>query len=77
MGSRASGVRDDLYLIVLVTPSVVLPHPKDKVEDGDERSDRVRISSQHNVAEADVVVGCNMACSYARERCLGDLLGSE
>ena len=36
--------QERFYLIVLVTPGVVLTHAKDEVQDGDEGADSVRIS---------------------------------
>ena len=46
---------------------MVLSHPENEVEDRDERPDSVGVSTKHNVTEADVVVGRDMACSDARE----------
>lgn len=57
----------ETYLVILVTPRVILSHPEDEVEDGYERSNGIGISAQHDVAEADVVVGCNMTCGYPCE----------
>ena len=57
----------DTYLVVLVATSVVLPHPENKVENGDERPDRVGVSAEHDVAETDVVVGSNVARSDTGE----------
>lgn len=56
------------YLIVLIAPGVVLPHSQDEVQDRDKRPDSVRITPQHDVAEADVIVCGDMARSHARER---------
>ena len=46
---------------------MVLPHTKDEVEDGDECTDGVRISPEHNVTETNVVVGGDMAGSDTSE----------
>ena len=51
------------YLIILVTPRVVLPHPEDEVEYRHEGSDSVWVSTEHDVAETDIVVGGDMASS--------------
>ena len=40
---------------------MVLTHSHDEVEDSHERPDSVWVSSEHDIAEADIVVGCNMA----------------
>ena len=47
---------------------MVLTHSEDEVEDGDESADGVGVSSQHDIAEADVVVGRYMAGSDSRKR---------
>ena len=56
------------YLIVLVTPGVVLTHAEDEVEDGDECTDGVRVSPENEVQETNVVVGGDMAGSDTGER---------
>lgn len=61
------GAARENYLIVLVTPGVVLPHAQDEVEDRHEGPDSVRISSEHDVAEADVIVSRHMASSNPGE----------
>lgn len=53
---------------------MVLLHAHDKVEDGDEGTDGVGISSQHDVAESNVIVGGDMASSDTGERGLGTRL---
>lgn len=55
----------ETYLVVLVTSCVVLTHPHNEIKDGDERPDGVRVPSEHDIAETDIVVGRNMACGYA------------
>lgn len=55
------------YLIILVTPRVVLSHPHDKVQDRYERPNSIGVAAKHDVAEANVVVCSNMACCYTRE----------
>lgn len=55
-------------LIILVAPCVVLSHPENEVEDRNERPDSVRVSSKHDVAEANVVVGRDMAGGDSCER---------
>jgi hypothetical protein len=54
-------------LVVLVAAGVVLAHTHDEIEDGDEGADGVGIAAEHNVAEADVVVGRDMTCGDAGE----------
>ena len=46
---------------------MVLAHSEDEVEDGDESADGVGVSSQHDIAEADVVVGGDVARGDAGE----------
>lgn len=58
------------YLVVLITPCVVLPHSEDEVQNGDECPDGIRISPEHDVAEADVVVRRDMASRHSSERSL-------
>lgn len=57
-------------LVVLVAASVVLLHAHDEVENGDECADCVGESAEHDVAESDIVVGSDMACSDSGERVL-------
>ena len=60
------------YLIVLVTPGVVLSHTEDEVENRDKCTGSVGISPEHDVAETNVVVGGDMAGSDTSEwRLLG------
>ena len=47
---------------------MVLTHPEDEVQDGHECANGVGISSQHDIAEADVVVGRYMAGGDSRKR---------
>jgi len=46
---------------------VVLTHSHNEVEDGDKSTDGIRITSKHNVAEADIIVSGDMASSYSCE----------
>jgi len=47
---------------------VILAHPHDEIENGDERSAGVGVSFQHDVAKADVVIGRDMASRHSTER---------
>lgn len=64
---RVHPIRSFANLVILVAARVVLPHAHDEVEDGDEGADSIRVAAEHNVAEADVVVGRDMAGSDAGE----------
>jgi len=55
------------YLIVLVTSGVVLSHPHDEVEDCHKGTNGIWIASEHDIAETNTVVGCNMASCHSCE----------
>ena len=62
------------YLIVLVTPGVVLSHTENEVENRDKCTGSVGISPEHDVAEPDIVVSGNMAgCHPGEGRLLVEL----
>lgn len=47
---------------------MILAHAEDEVQDRDEGADSIRISSQHDIAEADVVISRNVAGSDTGKR---------
>ena len=47
---------------------MILTHPHDEIKNGDECSAGVGVSLQHDVAEADVVIGRDMASRHSTER---------
>jgi len=49
------------YLIALVTSGMVLSHRHDEVEDCHKGTNGIWIASEHETAETNIVVGCNMA----------------
>ena len=59
------------YLVVLVAPGMILPHSHDEVQNRSERPDGIWVTSQHDVAESDIVVGRNVASRYT---CKGRLV---
>ena len=63
-----------MYLIILITPCVILSHAHDKVENRDKGSNGVWIPSEHEVAKADVIICRNMTCRYTSEWRLEKLL---
>ena len=54
-------------LIVLVAPGMILLHPEDEIEDGDERPDSIVVPPEHDVAKPNIVVCRHMACCNASE----------
>ena len=64
---RVHAVRSLVDLVVLVAAGVILPHPKNKVQDRDEGPNGIGVSAEHNVAEANVVIGGNMASGDTSE----------
>jgi hypothetical protein len=61
----------EVYLIILITSRVVLPHTHDKVEHSDKGADSIWVTAQHDIAESDVVVCRDMARCYTCKRRLG------
>lgn len=57
----------DAYLIILIAPCMVLAHPHDEVQDGYKCTNRIRVASEHYVAESNVVKCGDMTCGYAGE----------
>ena len=55
------------YLVILVAPCVVLPHPENEVQDGNECTDGVGVTLEHDVTESNIVVGCDMTSGYSCE----------
>lgn len=43
-------------LIVLIASRMILSHPHNKVENRHEGADGIRITSEHQIAEADIIV---------------------
>lgn len=54
-------------LVVLVAAGMVLSHPHDEVEDGDEGANGVRVASKHKVTKADVIICGYMTGRYPRK----------
>ena len=55
------------YLVILVAPCVILPHPENEVQDGNECTDGVGVTLEHNVTESNIVVRCDMASGNSCE----------
>ena len=56
------------HLVILITPRVILTHAEDEVQDGDKSTESIGVSLEHDVAEAHVVVGGDMASGDTGER---------
>jgi hypothetical protein len=61
-------------LIILITSRVILSHSHNEVENRDERTDSIRITSEHQIAKADIIVRSDMTSRHPCER---GLLGGE
>jgi hypothetical protein len=64
---RIHPIRRLVDLVVLVAPSVVLPHAGDQIQDGHERPDGVRVPPENHIGEADVVIGGDVTGGDAGE----------
>ena len=58
------------YLIVLIAARMILSHPQDKVKDRHKGTDGIWVPSEHDVAEADIIICCDVAGRHACERSL-------
>ena len=55
-------------LVVLIASRMVLSHSHDKVENCDERPNRIGIASKHQIAETDIIVSRDMTSCDPCER---------